>query len=97
MENPLLAINGGQRCRWTTFGIEDSVLIGVISRITTTELQTRGMTIFKSFWIKTSYHVNDTVHHFLNGILDINMHNALARFLHQKITHVDLEELTPSH
>lgn len=97
MDSPLLGFNNGQKMRWTGYGIEVSVLTEVISRTINTELQTRGMTIFKSYWELTSYHHEGQLHHWLSGVLDQSMRNALVRFCSQPLSAIKIEEYSLKH
>lgn len=97
MEKLLLSINSGQSQRWTGSGTEALSAILVNTKIIDTVLQQSGMTIFNSYWVKTSYHVDGVIHHWLNGVLDINMLNALTRFCHHKYKDLNVDEITPHH
>lgn len=97
METLLNSINSGQRMRWTTFGTSVSAAIVGITAITNTVLQEKGMTIFTSFWHRTSYHIDGVLYTWLNGVLDINMLNALKRFCHQPVSKLQIEEYSRTH
>lgn len=97
METLLTSINLGRKIRWTSFGASVSVTIEGITAITNTALQVKDMTIFKSYWHRTSYHVDGVLHTWLSGILDINMLNALTRFCAQELEQLQIQELTREH
>jgi hypothetical protein len=97
METLLTSINSGQRMRWTSFGTLVSATISGITSITNTALNVKGMTIYSSFWHRNSYHVDGVLHTWLSGILDITMLNALARFCHQPVSKLQVDEYTREH
>jgi hypothetical protein len=97
MEKLLLSINSGQSQRWTGSGTNAWCATWDNSKIIDIVLQQSGMTIFNSYWVKTSYHVDGVVHHWLNGVLDINMLKALTRFCHLKYQDLVVEEITREH